>query len=48
MVAEAGFVQWGDMVYGDGVYVITLKVTGIVLKGENKSCQVISTVTPKE
>ena len=36
MVAQAGFVQRGDMVYGHCIYVIALKRTGIILKGEQK------------
>lgn len=48
VIAEAGFVQWGDMVYGDRVYVITLNVTWIILEGEKKFCKVISTVVTKE
>lgn len=36
MVAQAGFVQWGDMVDGHRVHVIPLNRTGKSLKGEQK------------
>lgn len=36
VITKAGFVQRGDMVYGDCSYPITLNVTQIILKGEQK------------
>lgn len=48
VISKAGFVQWGNMVYGDCIYIITLNMTRIILKMTKKFHKIISTTVIRE